>query len=409
MNREALFRVWSSGNSVRKSGTMHTAIYAPVFVRPTETFIYNAATGLAAHKDMQVSVIAAARDTAQACPFEPVFIVPRPGRFDPRRLLRRAFRPILGMPPGGEQEHMHRKALKQALIKSKAEVILANYGPSGVLLAPVAKQLGLPMIVSFHGVDASSLALNPDWQQRYREMFLHAAAVTGPSIYVRDKLIQLGCPADRAHVLHYGIKTEQIRFSPPAKRFDGKELSFLFVGRLAEKKDPVTLLRCFASARESLLPLKAVLTIAGDGPLRSVVEREIAALGLMNHVRLLGLRTHQEVIELYKTAHIYVQHSVTAPDGDEEGLPVSITEALAAGLPVISTRHSGIPEAVIQGKTGELVNEKDIQGMADAMISMARSPDKWDEYGSAGRALLESDFSVPVVQKKLRAILKVGN
>ena len=143
---------------------MHTAIYAPVFVRPTETFIYNAATGLAAHDDVRVSVIAAARDTLDQCPFEPVHIVPRPGRFDPNRLLRRALRPLLGQPPGGEQQDLHRKALRRVLAQNRPDVILANYGPSGVLLAPVAQQLGIPMVVSFHGVDASSLALDPQWQ-----------------------------------------------------------------------------------------------------------------------------------------------------------------------------------------------------------------------------------------------------
>ena len=386
---------------------MHTAIYAPVFVRPTETFIYNAATGLAAHDDVRVSVIAAARDTLDQCPFEPVHIVPRPGRFDPNRLLRRALRPLLGQPPGGEQQDLHRKALRRVLAQTRPDVILANYGPSGVLLAPVAQQLGIPMVVSFHGVDASSLALDPQWQQRYREMFQIASAVTGPSNYVRDKLIRLGCPADRAHVLHYGIKTEQIQFSSPASRYDNQELRFLFVGRLAEKKDPITLLRSFASARKSLLPITSVLTMAGDGPLRATVEKEIATLELADHVRLLGRRTHDEVIELYRSAHIYVQHSVVAPDGDEEGLPVSITEALAAGLPVVSTRHSGIPEAVVDGVTGTLVNEKDTQGMAAAMVALARSPESWDRFGRAGRDLLESEFSVPIVQEKLRSLLGV--
>ena len=383
---------------------MHIAIYSPVFVRPTETFIYNAATGLVA-SGMRVSAIAESRDTADQCPFEPVYVVPMPGRFNPYRLIRRSLRPLLGMPPGGEQQHLHRKALYRTLLRIKPDVILANYGPSGVLLAPVAQQLGIPLVVSFHGVDASSLALDPRWQRRYKAMFQVASAATGPSEYVKEKLVGLGCPDERAHVLHYGINTDQILFSPPAKRFDNEELKFLFVGRLAEKKDPVTLLRSFARAREVLLPLRSVLTIAGDGPLRKTVEAEIAALGLAEHVHLLGRRTHEEIIQLYKSAHIYVQHSVTAPNGDEEGLPVSITEALASGLPVISTRHSGIPEVVVDDVTGLLVDEKDVQGMADKMVALARDPERWDNYGTAGRKLLESEFAVPIVQKRLRSIL----
>ena len=385
---------------------MHIAIYAPVFVRPTETFIYNTTTELVA-SGARVSVITASRRTVDQCPFEPAYVIPRPGRFNPHRLLRRLLRQIAGRPPIDEQLALHRRALRRQLLRISADAIIANYGPSGVLLAPLAHELGIPMIVSFHGVDASSLALDPVWQRRYREMFQHVSAATGPSEYVRNKLVQLGCPEDRAHVLHYGIKTDQIPFSPPAQRFDQRELRFLFVGRLAEKKDPITLLRSFAMAQKSLLPTKATLTIAGDGPLRAIVESEISTLGLADSVYLLGRRTHDEVLQLYQTSHIYVQHSVTAPDGDEEGLPVSITEALAAGLPVVSTRHSGIPEAVIDGECGVLVDEKDVQGMADAMVALAQNPQQWDKFGMAGRQLLESDFSVPVVQEKLRELLSL--
>ncbi len=100
-----------------------------------------------------------------------------------------------------------------------------------------------------------------------------------------------------------------------------------------------------------------------------------------------------------------MQHSVVAPNGDEEGLPVSITEALAAGLPVVSTRHSGIPEAVRENECGLLVEEKDVAGMSAAMIRLAREPETCDQFGAAGRRLLEAEFSTPVVQEKLMHLL----
>lgn len=384
---------------------MHIAVYSPVFVRPTETFVYDTTTALAA-SGVRVSVLAAAREMADQRPFQPVYLVPSPGKLNPRRVVRRILRPFLGRPPGGEQQAVQRNAIRRHLQRISPDVILATYGPSGVLLGPLAQELNIPMIVSFHGVDASSLARDPAWRRRYRELFQIASAVTGPSNYVRNKLIDLGCPEDRAYVLHNGIRTDRIRFSPPVKRFDRKEIRFLFVGRLTEKKDPITLLRSFARAQKSLLPTKIKLTIAGDGPLRAEVESEITALRIADSVNLLGRRTHDEVIQLYQSAHIYAQHSATAPNGDEEGLPVSITEALAAGLPVVSTRHSGIPEVVIDGKSGLLVDEKDTQGMAEAMVKLARDPAQWDLFGAAGRKILESEFSLPVVQDKLRQLLK---
>lgn len=383
---------------------MHIAIYAPIFVRPTETFIYNATQTLV-KAGITVSVLAACRQTEDQCPFEPVRIVPEPGRWHPKRLARRVLQPLLGAPPGGIQTDLHRRALTRELAEIGPDILLANYGPSGVLLAPIAEKLQIPLVVSFHGVDASSLPHDPLWRRQYREMFAVASAATGPSHYVRNKLVTLGCPDERAHVLHYGIKTDEIRFTPPTGRYDGREIRYLFVGRLTEKKDPISLLQSFAKANRRLSPLKSALTMAGDGPLRADVEAEISRLQLQESVRLLGRVTHEEVIKLYETAHIYVQHSVTAPNGDEEGLPVSITEALAAGLPVISTRHSGIPEAVIDGQTGLLVDEKDVDGMADAMVSLAGDPGRWRQFADSGRKLLEDEFSVPIVQENMLRIL----
>jgi len=237
-------------------------------------------------------------------------------------------------------------------------------------------------------------------------MFQTAAAVTGPSEYVRNRLIGAGCPPERARVLHYGIPTDRIRFAPPGQRFDGKSVEFLFVGRMTPKKDPITLLRSFALARERMPELDARLSMLGDGPMRAEVEAAVEELGLGDAVRLRGRVAHDEVIAAFANAHIYVQHSVTAPDGDEEGLPVSITEALAGGLPVVATRHSGIPEVVRDGETGFIVEEGDAEGMAAAMVRMAREPSIWDEFGRTSRAMLEAEFAVPVIRAELQALLR---
>ena len=145
--------------------------------------------------------------------------------------------------------------------------------------------------------------------------------------------------------------------------------------------------------------------MVGDGPLFEQARQLIAELDLGDTVNLLGHQSHDNVIAEYKKAHIYVQHSVVAPDGDEEGLPVSITEALAAGLPVVSTRHSGIPEAVRHGETGYLVEEHDVDGMAEHIARLAADQASWLTMGKNGRALLEAEFATPVVQASLRSLL----
>jgi colanic acid/amylovoran biosynthesis glycosyltransferase len=386
---------------------MRIAVYADVFVRPTETFIYETTRALAA-SGHEVRVLTRQRLGSTDRPFEPVQVVPTPGRWNARRVLRRVMRPVLGRPEGGESTAIHRDRLAGILARARPEVILANYGPGGVLLAPVARRLGIPLVTSFHGVDASKLLREPIWRERYRRMFDRSAGVTGPSEYVRQRLIEAGAPAERTHVLHYGIPTDRIHFDPPGVRYDGGPVRLLFVGRLTPKKNPIALLRSYAAARRMLdeVQVDSSLTMIGDGPLRDEVEAERAALGLVESVDLRGRVAHEDTIAAYRSAHIYVQHSVTAPDGDEEGLPVSITEALAGGLPVVATRHSGIPEVVREGITGRLVDEGDIEGMGKAIAGLAEQPELWDDLGAAGRRLLEDEFAVEIVQRRLQGLLR---
>jgi colanic acid/amylovoran biosynthesis glycosyltransferase len=384
---------------------MRIAVYADVFVRPTETFIYDTAKALVA-AGQTVLVIATQRLDEAGRPFDPVVVVPPPGRWHPYHVVRRALRPVLGQPAGGERTVMHRDRIRKALAGWKPDIILANYGPAGVLMTPVASSLGVPLMTSFHGVDASRYLRHPEWRERYGTLFEGAAALTGPSAYVRDRLVAAGAPPERTHVLHYGIPTDRIRFCPPGERYDGGAVRLLFVGRLTAKKDPISLLNSLAAARRLAGGLELNLTMIGDGPLRPEVEAEIARLGLADAVTLTGRIPHDQVIAAYRSAHIYVQHSVTAPDGDEEGLPVSITEALAGGLPVVATRHSGIPEVVLDDVTGYVVDERDVEGMGAAIARLAGQPGRWDALGKAGRRLLEEEFAVDIVQARLQGLLR---
>ena len=383
---------------------MRIAIFAPVFVRPTETFIYDATKELAG-SGANIVVVAEARQGADERPFDPICVVPRTARTNWQRIFRRLRRRIIRQPADDTIDVIQQARIRVEFTRFEPDVILANYGHGGVVVAPAAQKLGIPLVVSFHGADASRRARDPEWQRKYRDMFKIASAVTGPSDYVCRKLVALGCPPDRVHKLHYGIRTDRIEFQPADSRYDGGAVRFLFVGRLSPKKDPLTLLKSFDRARAELKPLPVCLTIVGDGPLRPEVEALVGKLDLGKNVKLLGHQSHDTVLQQYQSAHIYVQHSVTAPDGDEEGLPVSITEALAAGLPVISTRHSGIPEVVHHGENGYLVEEGDFTKMAEYMVTLAKNPDSWMQFGRAGRRLLEEQFAMPIVQAQLRKLL----
>jgi glycosyltransferase involved in cell wall biosynthesis len=299
-----------------------------------------------------------------------------------------------------------RARIRKVVNRIRPDVVLAEYGESGALLAPLANEIRVPLVVCFHGADATRTPRKRRWLDAYKDMFRLVDAVTAPSVYIRDRLIELGCRQDRTHVQHNGVRLDRLAYRPSCDRYDGGDVRFLFVGRLTPKKDPISLVKAFARARELNSTRNLTLTVAGDGPLMPDIEREVDRLGIREHICLPGRVSHDQVVDLLASSHIYVQHSVTAPCGDMEGLPVSITEALAVGLPVVSTRHSGIPEVIHDGETGLLVEEGDVNGMAEKMADLARHTDTWRRYSSAGRELLEKDFAMPVVMDDFCRLLK---
>ena len=169
-------------------------------------------------------------------------------------------------------------------------------------------------------------------------------------------------------------------------------MKFLFVGRLIKKKGPRELVMAFARLRQLAPEIDAELSLCGAGSLESELRRDIERLGLQQTVQLRGAVPNAQVREAMMQAHIMVQHSVETDSGDMEGLPVSLTEAAASGLPIIATRHSGIPEIVQDGVNGFLVEEHDVEAMAARMIELARMPESWSALGRAGRALVEDKF-----------------
>jgi len=168
--------------------------------------------------------------------------------------------------------------------------------------------------------------------------------------------------------------------------------TLLAVGRLTEKKAPHLLIAAFDRARQDVPDIK--LRIVGDGPLMPQCQNLVRELGLTNAVTLLGSQDHGVVEGEMKAARCFVQHSIVAPSGDSEGTPVSIIEASATGLPVISTRHAGIPDVVVEGETGFLVDEGDIATMAERMIRLATEPELAAAMGAAAQARIREHFSI---------------
>jgi colanic acid/amylovoran biosynthesis glycosyltransferase len=364
------------------------------FLAPTETFIYELLLRQQAHTPL---VFTRQHRRLEQFPFSSVFAAQEELAGGGRLLSAAAYRGLRWCAPP------ERRWLVEALRRERVDLLHAHFGPDARYFLPALRQSGLPLVVSFHGYDATSFPrqwhglgawyLRPLWRE--------ATRVTGVSRYMVERLAALGCPREKLLVHHVGIDVEAFRYEP-RRAPDGERITLLTVVRLVPKKGVGFLLE--ALARPALAALLLEVLIAGDGPLRASLEQQADRLGLGGRVSFLGGLPHREIMRLMGRAQLYVQPSVTPSDGDQEGVPTTLMEAMATGLPVVATRHSGIPELVEDGASGLLVPEYDVDALADALVRLVNSPGQWAELGRKGRAMVEADFNAAVQGRRMEAL-----
>lgn len=266
------------------------------------------------------------------------------------------------------------------LLRVQVSAVLAEYGPLGAGIAPACRQAGIPLVVIFHGYDAFLQATIERYAQPYQQLFTIAAALVVVSEPMRQQLITLGAPPGRIQVNPCGVDPSRFVGAAPALA----PPHFLAVGRFVGKKGPRLTIEAFARTLAAVPDAR--LTMIGDGPLLPACRKHALQLGLLHAIRFAGSCSHAEVLQALRGSRALVQHSLRCPSGDQEGTPVALIEAQMAGLPVVSTLHAGIPAVVLDGRTGFLVPEADVDGMARAMIRLAQDPELAAAMGAAGRA-----------------------
>jgi glycosyltransferase involved in cell wall biosynthesis len=300
------------------------------------------------------------------------------------RAHRRCVRYLKGMTAQEEATEVYRKVFRQL----GASVVLAQYGPTGVHIMDACRQAGVPLVVHFHGFDASETSTLRQHATSYPKLFRDAAAIVAVSRPMKTKLISMGAPPEKTHYNPCGVDCQTFTGAEPAT----SQPVLLAVGRFVEKKAPHLTLAAFAEARRTCPGAR--LCMIGDGPFLPRCRDLARDLRIDNHVRFLGAQPSVTVLSEMRRSRAFVQHSVEAPSGDCEGMPVGILEAGACGLPVISTRHAGIPEAVIDRQTGLLVEERDVAGMAEAMRLLLHDADLASLLGRAAREWICSHFNI---------------
>jgi glycosyltransferase involved in cell wall biosynthesis len=277
-------------------------------------------------------------------------------------------------------------ALINSFKKNKIDIVLAEYGDTAQKALKICKHLKLPLIVHFHGYDASVSEVIKN-NYNYKEVFETASFVVVVSKKMYRDFSKLGCPEQKLIYNVYGPNDEFLTVQP-----NFSKQQFIAIGRFVDKKAPYYLILSFLKVIEKFPEAKLIM--AGDGQLLDTCKNLVRYFKLEANINFVGVISPKKYREYLEESLAFVQHSVTAENGDSEGTPVGILEANGAGLPVISTRHAGIPDVIIHGKTGLLVEEHDVDGMAENMIKLLENPEIAKEMGAKGKINIEGNFTL---------------
>ncbi|MBA3962742.1 MAG: glycosyltransferase [Chthoniobacterales bacterium] len=357
------------------------ASYCATFLKPEMLHIYRQIIAL---ERFQPVVIARKREEAKRLPFSPVFVVPRSATHFLRRFWFRNIRHAPWRMSAAETARIER-----VLAANDAQLLHIYFGHIAVHLLPLMQRWPKPVVVSFHGADVLVDLEKPRYRAATREMLAAARLVLVRSESLVRAIVELGCEREKIRVHRTGIPLGEIPFRRRIWPNDGS-WRFLQAGRLMEKKGLTTSLRAFATFRKE--HPRATFTIAGDGPMLEEFTSLAQELGLGNAVNFAGFLSQAELRAKFEEAHIFLHPSQLGRDGNQEGVPNAMLEAMASGLPVFATRHGGIPEAIEDGVSGVLLAERDHEGLARALFEWTNRPDALSALAQGGAAAVAQRF-----------------
>ena len=323
------------------------------------------------------------------------------GVFRPEKSLDIPGKPIIALPSGGRLEllrHLYYKTgfapgFFRALRQVNPDLIHAHFAWSGKNALRLARALSRPLVVTLHGHDVT---VKRDYRSEYSKLWAATSIFICVSESIRDKAVEAGFPSDKLRIQYNGIEPAPVTDVDPEKDSG----LILFVGRLVEKKGCTYLLRAMALVKESCPDARLVMI--GDGPLRPVLMEEAASRNIP--CTFLGAQPPEVVRRYQRQATIACVPSVTAENGDSEGLPTVILEALTACTTVVASTHAGAREAITDGETGLLVSERNADELAAALIRALQDPDLRLHMREKGRTLVREKFDVRNLAKNLEDI-----
>lgn len=410
------------------SRPLRVAMVVNGFPLPSETFVVNQAVGLLQRgHEVDLYALASRRDNPAALHADVVahrliertrYAAARPrdglrflwhGAVAAARVLRHrpsALWHTLHLPRYREQAWCLRLLQHAGELRKgrRYDVIHAQFGDVGhaMLALRASGLLSGALVTSFRGADLTSFVRHRG-EAVYRPLFDQGDAFFTNCAYFQQRLLAMGCPAPKLEVLYSGIDTRRF----PHREHDytpARPLRLVTVGRLVGKKGVADAIEAVARCRAAGLAVH--YTIVGDGPLRDVLQNQAQHLGLAQQVHFAGAASSGDVMQALMASDVFLGPSVTAASGDQDAPINTLKEAMAVGLPVIATRHGGIPELVEHGVSGLLVPERDPSALAQAIGQLAASRERWPSLVHAGRAVLHDKFNLDARHQQLVALYR---
>jgi colanic acid/amylovoran biosynthesis glycosyltransferase len=355
--------------------------------------VYRQVVGL---KEVTPIVLTFKRENSGRFPFEAVRLLRR----SHLRWLRRIWSvQIRKVPPQAYPGEV--RSIRTLLAEDHCKLLHIYFGNNGLFWLPLLNRSPVPTIVSFHGADVGVNVDSSAAKILFLELFASCTLVLARSESLASSLLDLGCPPAKLRIQRAGIPLDTFRYMPRRKPANGA-WRLLQACRLIAKKGLEMTIRAFAAFSKG--HPNASLTIAGDGPLRGVLEDLATRLRLSGRIYFAGFVSQSALLDLYRESHLFLHPSEQTPDGDREGIPNSLLEAMATGLPCITTRHGGIPEAVTHLESGILVRESDLEGLADWLERLAHDDELRDSLGIRAARLIAEKFDLTTQIEKLEEV-----
>ncbi len=339
---------------------------------------------IAALQRFRPVVIAQKREEVERFPFEPVFVVGKPATHFLRRFW---FRKMRDAP--WQISHREVGQIERVLDENEAQLLHIYFGHIAVHLLPLMRYWPKPTVVSFHGADVMVDLDKPRYRAAAGEMLAAARLVLVRSRSLARAVTALGCSEDKIRLQRTGIPLREISYRPRTWPNDAA-WKLLQAGRLIEKKGLQTSLRAFAAFQQKYPA--ATFTIAGEGPTQQALQDLARELGVAERVRFAGFLSQAQLREEFFQSHIFLHPSELGSDGNQEGVPNSMLEAMASGLPVFATQHGGIPEAIENGVSGVLVGERDHEALAKVLLEWTGRPEALSRLAEGGARAVAADY-----------------